>query len=66
MSLTKKMCKNFGKDISENVGGNYSQKLLHQAKQSTTDAFKTASIRLIPKAAEATVDSIGNKIVDRI
>ena len=31
-----------------------------------TDAFKTASITIIQKAAEATGDLIGNKIADRI
>ena len=35
-------------------------------KQSATDAFKTASKRVIHKTAEATGDLIGNKITDKI
>ena len=37
------MGKNIGKNISRTLSGKYSQKRLHHAKQSTTDAFKTAS-----------------------
>ena len=35
-------------------------------KNFTTDAIKTASKRAIQKTAEASVDLIGNKIVDKI
>ena len=41
-------------------------KLLDHAKQSTTDAFKTASKTVIQKTAEATGDLIGNIIADKI
>ena len=51
-----------GKNISKILSGNYSQKLLDHAKQSATDAFKTASRRAIQKTAEANGDLIGNKI----
>ena len=51
---------------SKNLSGKYSQKLLDHAKQSTTDAHKTSSKRVIQKAAEATGDLIGNKIDDKI
>ena len=54
------MRKNIGKNI------NCSQKLLDHAKQSATDAFKTASKRAIQKTAESTNDLIGNKIANRI
>ena len=37
------MCKNIGKNISKNWSGKYSQKLPDHAKQSVTDALKTAS-----------------------
>ena len=37
--------KNIGKNISKNLSSKYSQKLLDHAKQSTTDALKTASIQ---------------------
>ena len=50
----------------KNLSSKYSQKLLDHAKQSTTDAFKTASKTAIQKAAEATYDLIGNKIADSI
>ena len=36
------------------------------AKQSATDVFKTVSKRAIQKTAEATVDLIGNKILNKI
>ena len=42
------------------------QKLLDHAKQSSTDAFKTASKRAIRKTTEATCDLIGNKIANKI
>ena len=37
------MTNNIGKNISRNLSGKYSQKLLDHAKQSATDAFKTDS-----------------------
>ena len=41
-SFAKNMGKNIGKNISNNLSGKYSQKPLNHAKQSATDAFKTA------------------------
>ena len=58
--------KTFVKKISKNVGSKYRQKLLHHDKQSATDAFKTASQKVIQKAVEATEGLIGNKIADEI
>ena len=49
LSFAKNMGKNFGKNISKNLPGKYSQKLLDHAEQSATDAFKTASKRVIQK-----------------
>ena len=43
------MSSNIGKNISKNVSSKYSQKLLDHAKQSATDAIKTASKRTIEK-----------------
>ena len=43
LSFAKYMRKNIGKNISKYLSGKYSQKLFHPAKQSATDAFKTAS-----------------------
>ena len=42
------------------------QEFLDHAKQSTTDAFKTASKRPISKTAKITGDLIGNKTANRI
>ena len=39
---------------------------MYHAKQSATDAFKTASNRAIQKTAEATGDLIVNKIAGKI
>ena len=65
--------KNIGKNISKSLKGKYSpgvlvmrQKLLDHAKQSATDAFKTASKRAIQKTVEATSDLIGDKIANKI
>ena len=51
---------------AKNLSGKYSLKLLDHAKQSATDAFKTASKRAIQKTTEATDDLIGNKIANKI
>ena len=48
-----------------NLSNKYSQKLLDNAKKSTTNAIKTASKRAIQKTAEATGDLIGNKIAGK-
>ena len=55
-----------GENISKNLSGECSQKLLDHANQSATDAFKSASEKPIQKTAEATGDLIGNKTADRI
>ena len=60
------MGRNIGKNISKNVSSKYSQKLIDHAKQSATDALKTASNRALEKVAEVNGDLIGNKTVDRI
>ena len=62
MSFAKYMGKNCGKNISKNLSGKYSQKPLDHAKQSPTDAFKTASEKTIQKTAEGT----GNKILIKL
>ena len=55
-----------GKNISKNLSSKYSQKLFDHAKQSTTDALKASSKRVIQKTVEGTGDLIGNKIADKI
>ena len=54
------------KNISKNLSCKYCQKRLDHAKQSTTDALKTASKRVIRKTAETTGDLIENKIGGKI
>ena len=49
------MTKNIGKNVSKNLSGKYSHKLLDHAKQSTTDALKTISKRVIQKMLEQLV-----------
>ena len=50
----------FVKNMGKNV------KLIDHAKQSATNALKTASKRAIQGTAEATVDLLENKITDNI
>ena len=66
LSYVKNMRQDTGKNISKNLRGMYSQKPLDHAKQSATDAFKTASKRASQKTAEATGDLTGNKIADKV
>ena len=66
LSFAKNMGKKIGKNIIKNLNGKYSQNLLDHAKQSATDAIKTASIRDIQKTAEATCNLIGNKVANKI
>ena len=66
LSFTKNRGKNIGKNIGKNLSRKYSQKLVDHAKQSAIDKLKTTSKRVIQKATEATSNSIGNKITDRI
>ena len=61
LSFAKNMSQRIGKIVSKKLSGKYSQKILGHAKQSATDAFKTASKRTIEKTAVATGD-FGNKI----
>ena len=48
------------------MSGKYSQNLPDHAKQSATNAFKTASRREIKTGAKATGDLIGNTIANKI
>ena len=73
LSFPTNMSKNIGENISKNLTDKYSlgmlairQKLLDHAKQSATDAFKTASKRAIQKTTQATDDLIGNKTINKI
>ena len=65
-SFAKKMGRNVGKNISKFLSSEYSQKLLNHAKQSATNALKTASIKAIQNTLYASSDLIGNKIANKI
>ena len=43
LSFGNTMRKDIGQNVSKNLNGKYTQKLLDHAKQSTTDSLKTAS-----------------------
>ena len=58
------MSKNIGRNIRKNLIGKYSQEPLAHAIESATGLFKTTSERAIQNTAKATVDLIGNRIVD--
>ena len=60
------MGKNINKKWSKNFTGKYSQKPLDHAKQSATNAFRTAWKRAIQKTALASGDLIGKKAANRI
>ena len=56
----------FAKNMGKSLSNKYGQKLLDSAKNSTTDAIKTASKKKFQKTAETTGDLTGNKIADKI
>ena len=60
------MVKNIGKNISKNFNPKFSQKLFDHAKQSATDAFKSASKRVIRTTVQATDYLICSKSADKI
>ena len=62
LSFAENIGQNIGKNISRNLSNKNSQKLPDHAKQSATDALKTASKRVIQKAAEAASNLICHTI----
>ena len=52
--------------FARKFGDKYGKKLMDIATKTGIDAAKTASERLVQKAAEATGDLIGNKLADKI
>ena len=52
--------------FARKFGDKYGKKLMDIATKTGIDAGKTASERLVQKAAEATRDLIGNKLADKI
>ena len=63
-------CQNTGRNIDQNVSkylsSEYSQELLHYAKQSATNPIKADSKKVIQKTVETIGDLIGNKTADKI
>ena len=66
LSFDKILGRNIGKNKSKIISGKYSQNVLYHPKKSGTDAFKTASIKIIKKAAGSADESIENKKADKI
>ena len=62
-SFAKNMGKTSDNNISKNLSGKCSQKLLDHAKQSAASPLKIISKRFIQKAAGATADLISIKII---
>ena len=60
------MGRNIDQNVSKYLSIEYSQELLHHAKQSAADAIKADSKKVIQKTAETIGDLIGNKIADQI
>ena len=52
--------------FARKLGDKYGKKLLDTATKTEIDTAKTASKRVVQKAAEATGNLIGNKIADKI
>ena len=65
LSFAENVSKTICKNISKKSSGKYSQKILDHAKESATDALKTASKRLISKTAAATDYLICNKVSEK-
>ena len=66
LSFVKNIGRNIGKKISKNLSRNYSQNVIDHAKQSASDALKTASKIVIQKTAKATGYLIGNKLLIKL
>ena len=60
------LAKAMGRSISKKLSSKYSQKLLDHAKQTATDALKTAWKRAIRKTAKATGDLIEIKLLIKL
>ena len=63
----RKYVKGYGfLSFARKIGNKDGKKLIGTATKTGMDAAKTASKRVVRKAAEATRDLIGNKIADRV
>ena len=73
MSFAKNIGNGYGKklfnksmDVGKKYGKKYGNKLLNNSISAGKDFAKIAGKKLLTKSAEATGDTIGNKIADRI
>ena len=63
----RKCIKEYGfLSFARKSGDKYGKKLMDTATKTVIDATKTSSKKVVQKAAEATGDLIGNKLVDKI
>ena len=63
----RKYVKGYGfLSFAKNFDNKYGKKIIDTATKTRMDAAKTASKRVVQKAAEATGDLIGNKTADKI
>ena len=63
----RKYITNYGSlSFARKSGDKYGKKLMDTATKTVIDATKTSSKKVVQKAAEATGDLIGNKLVDKI
>ena len=64
---TRKCVKGYGfLSSTRNISNKYGEQLLDTATKTGLDALKTASKKVVHKAAEATGEFIGNKIAGKI
>ena len=65
--IFRKYVKGYGfLSFARKSGDKYGKKLMDTATKTVIDATKTSSKKVVQKAAEATGDLIGNKLVDKI
>ena len=66
LPIVKNMIENIDKYLSKNLIGKYCQKLLHCAKQSATNALKTAPKREDPKEWKQLVIWLAMKLLTKL
>ena len=64
--IVKNMIENIDKYLRKNLSGKYCQKLLHCAKQSATNALKTAPKREDPKQRKQLVIWLAMKLLTKL
>ena len=62
----KKVCQRIFLSFVRNLSNKYQRQLLNAATKTGPDPLKTASKKVVHKAAEATGEFIGNKIAKKL